>query len=97
MLVPMPSPRPGEASSWPKPAQSFTPRSQEGADQPQLPSQLAVILAPAVARERQEKAGKGLLGPVLSLEEPSPALHSPAGTRDPRRQEKEKAKKNVSW
>lgn len=93
----MPSPRPGEASADLSQLSLSLLGSQEGADQPQLPSQLAVILAPAVARERQEKAGKGLLGPVLSLEEPSPALHSPAGTRDPSRQEKEKVKKNVSW
>lgn len=49
-----------------------------------------MILAPAIARERQEKAGKG-------WQEPRPALHSPTGTRDSGGSEKYKAKKNVSW
>lgn len=84
-----------------KPAEPLMPQQSGGENQPQLPAQLAVILASAVAGDKGRRKQVRLLGPILPLQEgPRPALQSLAGAKEAVRsirQRKTSGSSKASW
>lgn len=97
-LAPRPAPRQRGASAGPASASSafHSPAIRRGGPA-QPPSQLMVILASAVARRRGRRKQERIAGASPPTGRVWASSAQPCRSRDPRRQEKYKAKKNVSW